>query len=123
MHAPGLREKRGHTLYRLTTLSSPAMKRVYPKTGMARSGFTVTACLFLLTACASTADTDWQTKIGRYSLDDVKREIGQPESCTDLDDGGTVCSWLRRKNQEGIDKLVLTFGTNGKLATSNQVHF
>jgi hypothetical protein len=99
------------------------MKDLRSATGIGTSGFTAAACLFLLTACASTVETDWQTKIGRYSLDDVKRELGHPESCIGLDDGGTVCSWLTGKNRERIDKLVLTFGTNGKLATSNRVHF
>ncbi len=80
--------------------------------------------LMLLMACAETTErTDWQTRIGRYSMDDVKRELGQPESCVRLDDGGTACSWTTSKSKDGIDKLVLTFGTNGKLATSNNVHF
>jgi hypothetical protein len=99
------------------------MKAVHSTTGIGISGLAAATCLLLLTGCASTTETDWQTKIGRYSLDDVKRELGHPESCIGLDDGGTVCSWLTGKDREGIDKLVLTFGTNGILATSNQVHF
>jgi hypothetical protein len=99
------------------------MKDVHSTTVSRMSGLAAATYLVLLTACASTSERDWQTKIGRYSLDDVKRELGQPESCTGLDDGGTVCSWLTGKGREGIDKLVLTFGTNGKLATSNHVHF
>ena len=79
--------------------------------------------LMVLTACVSTAERDWQPKIGRYSVDDVKRELGHPESCVSLDDGGTACSWATAKGREGIDKLVLTFGSNGKLATFNNIHF
>lgn len=80
-------------------------------------------CVLFLAACAGTAQTDWQTRIGRDSLDDVTRELGRPESCIGLDDGGTACSWLTAKDRERVEKLILTFGTNGKLATSNHVHF
>jgi len=79
--------------------------------------------LVLLAACASAAGSDWQPRIGRFSLDDAKRELGHPESCVALDDGGTACSWTTAKSREAIDKLVLTFGPNGKLATFNNVHF
>jgi hypothetical protein len=79
--------------------------------------------LVLLTACASTADGDWQPRIGRFSLDDAKRELGHPESCVGLDDGGTACSWTTAKSRDEVNKLVLTFGSNGKLATYNNVHF
>lgn len=81
------------------------------------------AFLILLAACAGTAESkDWQTRIGHYSVDDAKRELGHPESCVSLDDGGTACSWAT-KSRDGTDKLVLTFGPNGKLATFNNVHF
>jgi hypothetical protein len=79
--------------------------------------------LILLAACANTTERDWQTRIGLDSLDDVKRELGGPESCVRLDDGGTACSWLATKNRERIDKLILTFSPNGKLATSSHVQF
>jgi hypothetical protein len=79
--------------------------------------------LALLTACAGTADGDWQQRIGRFSLDDAKRELGHPESCVGLDDGGTACSWTTGKSRNEMDKLVLTFGPHGKLATFNNVHF
>lgn len=79
--------------------------------------------LALLTACASTAGSDWHTRIGLFSLDDAKRELGHPESCVGLDDGGTACSWTAAKSRDEMDKLVLTFGPNGKLATFNKVHF
>jgi hypothetical protein len=79
--------------------------------------------LALLAACASTAETDWQPRIGLFSVDDAKRELGHPESCIGLDDGGTACSWTTAKSRDGMDKLILTFGSNGKLATFNNVHF
>ena len=83
----------------------------------------LTTGLLLLTACASTVEGEWKTRIGLYSLDDVKRELGHPESCVGLDDGGTACSWLTARNRRSLDKLVLTFSPNGKLATSDHVHF
>ena len=83
----------------------------------------VVAFLMLLVACAGTAgNADWQGRIGQYSLDDARRELGSPESCVGLDNGGTACSWTTSKG-EAIDKLVLTFGPAGKLATANDVHF
>jgi hypothetical protein len=75
----------------------------------------------LLAACAGVPQTDWQTRIGHSSLDDVKRELGPPESCSGLDDGGTACSWTTSKSKDRIDKLVLTFGSNGQLATATHV--
>ena len=71
------------------------------------------ACLALSTACVSTAERDWQPKIGLYSMDDAKRELGHPESCIGLDDGGTACSWTAAKSREGMDKLILTLGRTG----------
>ena len=82
-----------------------------------------TFLIVLIAGCAGAAQTDWQARIGRDSLNDVKRELGHPESCIGLDDGGTACSWLTAKDRDSIDKLILTFSPNGKLATSNQVRF
>ena len=94
------------------------------RSGVAKLKLVVyTTYLVLLTACAITADSDWQPRIGRFSLDDAKRELGRPESCVGLDDGGTACSWTIAKSRNAMDKLVLTFGPNGKLATFNNVHF
>jgi hypothetical protein len=78
-------------------------------------------------ACASTGgsigQSDWQSKIGHYSLDDAKRELGPPESCVDLDDGGSACSWTRSKGTDVIDRLVLTFDFKKQLSTANDVRF
>jgi hypothetical protein len=74
-----------------------------------------------LAACAGAPQTDWQSQIGQTSLDDAKRELGPPESCSGLDDGGTACSWTTSKSKDRIDKLVLTFGRNGQLATATHV--
>jgi hypothetical protein len=79
--------------------------------------------LILLTACVTTAERDWQGQVGRYSVDDVKRELGHPESCIGLDDGGMACSWTTAEGRDGVDKLILTFGSNGKLATFNNIRF
>ena len=79
--------------------------------------------MLLIAGCAGAVQTDWQTRVGSYSLEDVKREIGHPESCIGLDDGGTACSWLTARDKERVEKLILTFSPNGKLATSNQVRF
>lgn len=77
------------------------------------------AGMALLCACA--AQKDWQSRVGNYSLDEAKRELGPPESCVDLDDGGTACSWTMSKGSRSIDKLILTFDPNERLATANDV--
>ncbi len=87
------------------------------------NGLTWAIVMLLIAGCAGAVQTDWQTRVGRYSLDDVKRELGHPESCIGLDDGGTACSWLTARDKERVEKLILTFSPNGKLATSNQVRF
>ena len=84
---------------------------------------TCSTWMLLIAGCAGTVETDWQTKVGRYSLNDVTRELGRPESCIGLDDGGTACSWLAARDRDNIDKLILTFSPNGTLATSNRVRF
>ena len=81
--------------------------------------------LMLLGACAGDAmrKIDWKTRIGHYTLDDARRELGVPESCVGLDDGGTACSWTISKGRDALDRLVLTFTPNSQLATANNVHF
>jgi hypothetical protein len=83
----------------------------------------IAAFLVLSTACVGTVESNWQPRIGLFSMEDAKRELGHPESCVRLDDGGTACSWPTAKHQDGTEKLILTFGSNGKLATFNDVRF
>ena len=90
---------------------------------LSMNGLTWAIVMLLIAGCVGAVQTDWQTRVGRYSLDDVKRELGHPESCIGLDDGGTACSWLTARDKERLEKLILTFSQNGKLATSNQVRF
>ena len=80
----------------------------------------------LLAGCAGDGAPriDWQARIDHYTLDDAKRDLGAPESCVGLDDGGTACSWTTSsKGRETIDKLVLTFNPASQLTTANNVHF
>ena len=75
----------------------------------------------LLTACAGVPQSNWDARIGQSSLADATRELGPPESCSGLDDGGTVCAWTTLKTKDRIEKLVLTFTPQGRLATATQV--
>jgi hypothetical protein len=83
------------------------------------------ALVVLLTCLAACAGVDqkshWQGRIGADSLEDATRALGAPESCVGLDGGGTVCSWTRSKGKDAIDKLVLTFDAQGRLATADDV--
>jgi hypothetical protein len=85
------------------------------------------AYLLIVAACTESAGSigkaDWQGRIGQYSLDDAQREMGPPESCVDLDDGGSACSWTTSKGTERIDRLILTFDLKKQLATANNVRF
>ncbi len=82
----------------------------------------VAYCL-LLAACAGLTGAHWNERIGHFSLDEARRELGPPESCSELNDGGTVCSWTTSSGKDWMDKLVLTFDGKGRLATVNRVHF
>ena len=81
--------------------------------------------LMMLVACTESAGSigtsDWQGRIGQYSLDDAKRELGPPDSCVDLDAGGSACSWTRAKGREWIERLILTFDLKKQLASANNV--
>lgn len=81
----------------------------------------------ILAACTESAGhigkTDWQGRVGQYSLDDATQELGLPDSCVDLDGGGTACSWTTSKGTEWIDRLILTFDLKKQLATANRVRF
>ena len=83
------------------------------------------SCLMVLAACTEDAGgivkTDWQGRTGHYSLDDAKRELGLPESCVELDDGGSACSWTTSKGREWIDRLILTFDLKKQLVSANRV--
>ena len=82
--------------------------------------------LMMLPGCTSVGSmgtADWQSRIGQYSLDDATHELGPPESCVDLDDGGSACSWTRSKGTDLIDRLVLTFDLKKRLATASDVRF
>ena len=75
--------------------------------------------------CSAIDEThDWQPRIGHYSLNDAKQELGDPESCVGLDDGGTACSWRSGKSKDGFNnRLVLTFDQARILSTFNNVDF
>ena len=84
------------------------------------------AYVMMLAACTnagSLGKPDWQSRIGQYTLDDAKRELGPPESCVDLDDGGSACSWTTSKGPDLIDRLILTFDLKKQLATANDIRF
>jgi len=81
----------------------------------------------IVAACTESAGrigkSDWQGRIGQYSLDDARHELGPPDSCVDLDEGGSACSWTISQGTEWIDRLILTFDLKKQLATANSVRF
>lgn len=83
---------------------------------------TISVCYLVMAACAQMAITDWQKRIGHFSLDEAKQNLGAPESCVNLDHGGKACSW-RVSTRGTSDRLVLTFTAAGQLATADTVHF
>jgi hypothetical protein len=80
--------------------------------------------LLCVAACGGgSSRTDWQARIGHASLDEVSRDLGPPESCVALDDGGSACSWRRSASKDVISKLIFTFDERNRLATVNEVRF
>jgi hypothetical protein len=76
-----------------------------------------------MATCAQMPVTDWQARIGHFSLDEAKQTLGSPESCVNLDHGGRACSWRASNRGTSYDRLVLTFDAGGQLATADTVHF
>ncbi len=93
------------------------------KEGLSMKIAVLSACLLVSAACAASGGkaTDWQAKIGQQSFEEVSRELGDPERCVDLDHGGTVCSWTLSKGKDWVDKLILTFDQQHRLATVDTV--
>jgi|KBSMisStaDraftv2_1062788.scaffolds.fasta_scaffold29236_3 hypothetical protein len=88
---------------------------------------TMVTYFMIVAACTESAGrigkSDWQGRIGQYSLDDARHELGPPDSCVDLDEGGSACSWTISQGTEWIDRLILTFDLKKQLATANSVRF
>lgn len=100
-----------------------------------------------LAGCASneTPSVDWNSRVGNYTYDQAKTELGAPSDSKNLPQGGTVVEWLTRRNAGnsgmtpfragGVDQpngqaltslpkseyLVLTFDGGGKLTKWERV--
>ena len=48
----------------------------------------------LLTGCASTPKTDWNSRVGSYVYDQAVAEMGPPDKSARLSDGSTVAEWF-----------------------------
>src|ERR1700722_18358595 len=97
--------------------------------------------LFLV-GCATTGTpaVDWNSRVGNYTFDQAKAELGAPTLVTKTPEAGPVCNWLTRANPGtpgmdtvpragGVDQptsqalsslpkseyLILTFDAGGKL--------
>jgi hypothetical protein len=92
--------------------------------GLGWKSIALAAVILYLLACSGTGGrTDWHARIGQSSLEEITRDLGQPESCVGLDDGGSACSWTRSVENEGPGKLILTFDHRQRLTTVNDVRF
>ena len=97
--------------------------------------FILLTLLALLAGCATTHKTDWDTRIGTATFDQVVVELGPPEKSATLADGSRVADWITLRGQRRTsyhsmpdgrvvsfeggrdpDRLMrLTFGPDGKL--------
>ena len=95
-----------------------------------------------LAGCASAPEkpaVDWNSRVGNYTFDQAKAELGAPNQSKTLPEGGTQVEWLTRRNvggpgmeplrAGGVDQassqaltslpkseyMVLTFDSGGKL--------
>src|SRR6266498_2529957 len=55
----------------------------------------------LLAGCASTAKTDWNSRVGSYTYDQAVAELGPPDKSAKLSDGTTVAEWMTRRGYSG----------------------
>ncbi len=73
-----------------------------------------------LVGLAGCAGTNWEARVGNYSIDDAKQEYGSPDGCARLDNQQTVCAWTLKFGRTYIDKLILTFDKNGRLVSGGE---
>ena len=73
-----------------------------------------------LAGLAGCAGTNWEARVGIYSIDDAKREYGPPDGCARLDNQQTLCAWTLKFGRTYIDKLILTFDKNGHLVSGGE---
>ena len=79
---------------------------------------TLIPILFVMMIVGRVAPYDWNAKIGTYTLDEAEIEFGPPHLTANLDDGGTVVSWIADiRNPQ--DRRVLRF-EDGKLFRVSQ---
>ena len=64
--------------------------------------------------------TNWEARVGNYSIDDAKQEYGPPNGCARLDNQQTVCAWTLKFGRPYFDKLILTFDKNGRLVSGGE---
>ena len=76
-----------------------------------------------LAGLAGCAGTNWEARVGTYSIDDAKREYGPPDGCNRLNNQQTVCAWTTSIGRTWIDKLILTFDKDGRLISGGERRF
>src|SRR5215203_5678806 len=52
--------------------------------------------------CKSTPKTDWNNRVGTYTLDQAVSELGPPDKSAKLSDGKTVAEWISRGRGGGF---------------------
>ncbi|MBG86299.1 MAG: hypothetical protein CMO80_05295 [Verrucomicrobiales bacterium] len=103
--------------------------------------------LFLLAVCLGGCTTvkrvDWESRVGKFSFDQVVLEMGPPDKETILSDGTKVAEWRTRRGMSrttflgdpysgistpaysytGPDRFLrLQFGADGKLTQAKRVY-
>src|SRR6185369_4705648 len=102
-------------------MNTKAAKVTFP----GRSGFRV--CLLLLGlalfGCKTTANVDWDSRVGNFTYDQAVAELGVPDKTARLSDGKTIAEWIRRNQGGGFSFGVGTgmYGSHGGVGVSQTV--
>ena len=75
------------------------------------------AMAVVLVGCAG---INWIDRVGVYTYEQAVIEYGPADAVENLDDGRKVASWVLSSARNWTDKLVLTFGKDGRLVSGGE---
>ena len=52
----------------------------------------------LVSGCASTKKTDWNSRVGNYTFDQAVADMGPPDKQAKTSDGNTVAEWITHRS-------------------------
>ena len=68
--------------------------------------------------CATFEGTNWDERVGSYTIADAKTELGSPNETEDTADGGVLATWIQRSTYRATESYVT--GTSYDPRTDDQ---